>query len=238
MLSHRFHSLDDPDRSSMSYLRSSLSAARVIHLIGTDITHPLSNFPFVPYSVALALRVSYRELRLSKTPLYRLEARRQVLLLCTVLAEFGNDYIFAKGLSRIASKIIREMDKVASSALQAHQKDTDHPTASHRPLTSTYRETGAVHQHQPTSVDATSQYRNRMTDSTGHYEYPEPPHMTGYDSGSYDAENFEDVHKFPNLPDIFDHFDPDFDLEGVDFALIQNLGLYSWDGNDSSAHAS
>src|SRR5947209_4918888 len=90
MLSCRSQSLQEPPRSSASYVRQSLSAARVTTIVGEEFHGQLSLLPIVPYAVSLSLRISYRDLRLSKAPIFRTRARRQLLANCAILRELGN----------------------------------------------------------------------------------------------------------------------------------------------------
>lgn len=228
MLSHRFHSLDDPDRSSISYLRSSVSATRLIGLMENKLPHPLSNFLFVPYSLSLALRVFYRELRLSKTPLYRAKARSDVLLICSLLEEFGKNFTFAESLSHLATKIIREMDKVATSVLHARQKVPDQPADSATIADEQYNASGNPSTH---ILDGAS-IHDYTTTSHQANNASEAPYMPEYDDARYNAETFAGVYNLPDLPDIFEHFDPEFNLEAIDLALGQNLGLDSFEATN------
>ncbi|KAI9035977.1 uncharacterized protein KD926_002541 [Aspergillus affinis] len=202
---HRFHSLDDPDRSSVSYLRST----------------------------PLALRVSYRELRLRKTPLYRSQARGQVLLLCTVLEDFGNNYCYTRKLARLARKIIYEIDKVAASVLQARNKDTDSPTSSGSvtgsgSVLNSTQDNAQVAQPSADSVSAMPEHHDPPINRPSVYEHRDQfrvPNIPEYEAEQYHAESFDDIYKFSDLSDMFEHFDPDFNLETVEFSLLQNPGL-------------
>lgn len=119
MLSHRCNSLQHLDRSSFSYLRANLSVARLTTIMRTNFGFSLSSFPFIPYALSLALRVSYRELRFSRVPLHRSIARDRLLEICGLLERFAKIYGFVRRLVALAVKTVKEMDRVAASVLQA-----------------------------------------------------------------------------------------------------------------------
>lgn len=234
MLSHRFHSVEDPDRSSISYLRSSLSTAKLIGLVESNLPHPLSNFPFVPYSLSLALRVCYRELRLSKTPLYRSRARSDVLHVCELLGNFGKNYPFAESLSRLATKIIREMDKVATSVIQARQTVYDQSKGPVS-LESEQNTRSSAVAHVPEDTLAEQQDHAALAHHRNFYDTSDARTMPEYCDAQNDAEAFANVFNLPDLPDIFEHFDSDFNFQPADLPLGQTLGLETFDNTDIGA---
>lgn len=226
MLSYRFHSLEDHDRSSISYLRSNLSATRLITTMGTEFGTSLSNFPFVPYGISLALRVSYRELRFSKTPLHRSMARSQLLTVCDLLQKFSDRFAFARRLATLAVKTVREMDKVAASVLQARYHDFGNGQPIEEPLGREGGQSNAI-SHIPEVNDnaPTAQQEPNHTSVTAEKsDRAQMLQIPQYDAAQYNAESFDIVHKIPDLPDLFERFDPEFNLDAVDFALVQNVG--------------
>jgi hypothetical protein len=224
MLSYRSLSLEDPDRSSISYLRSNLSAARVITIVKTEFGTTLSNFPFVPYAVSLALRVSYRELRFSKVPLHRSMARSQLLIVCALLEEYGCRFTFAQRLAALAAKTVRELDKVAALVLQARHNganligSTQLSAREDRPLDTI-----------PKRFDANSsalyaqQDVNTSNVATNNSAFPKLPPVGQHIASEYSAESFDVVYNIADLPNCFEYFDPEFNLGAIDCALAQNV---------------
>lgn len=219
MLSYRFNSLEDADWSSVSYLRSSLSATRLITIIGTDFGRGLSNFPFVPYSISLALRVAYRELRFCKTAPHRVVARSLLLTICSLLEKYSDGFSFARRMVTLAAKTVQEMDKVAASILQGRDNKnhgapgTDNRRDEVRP-SQVFSHVTATNDNGPPA----GEMDNRTTE-TDRSHVPQP---LAYNPSQYTVESFDHVRSVPDLPDLFDHFDPDFNLDAIDFALVQN----------------
>lgn len=224
MLSHRCNSLQHPDRSSVSYLRANLSAARLTTIMRTDFDSNLSSFPFIPYGLSLALRVSYRELRFSKIPLHRSMARDQLLGICALLEGFAETYGFVRRLVALAVRTVEEMDRVAASVLQARHDGGEESVQISGRSRETRTDSGSV--------------AHRFTARRSGLPLPEPqsevpgPHGTTaaaaglqvprYDAAQYTAKNFDPVYQIPDMPDIFEYFDPGFNLDAVDLALLQN----------------
>lgn len=63
MASHRSLSINAPVKSTPSYVRQSLSATRVIHLLNAELPELLPPLPLVPYALGVALSVVYRHFR-------------------------------------------------------------------------------------------------------------------------------------------------------------------------------
>ena len=63
MASHKSLSINAPVKSTPSYVRQSLSATRVIHLLNAESPEFLPPLPLVPYALGVALSVVYRHFR-------------------------------------------------------------------------------------------------------------------------------------------------------------------------------
>lgn len=63
MASHKSLSINAPVKSTPSYVRQSLSATRVIHLLNAELPELLPPLPLVPYALGVALSVVYRHFR-------------------------------------------------------------------------------------------------------------------------------------------------------------------------------
>ncbi|KAH9871970.1 hypothetical protein J1614_006229 [Plenodomus biglobosus] len=63
MASHKSLSINAPVKSTPSYVRQSLSATRVIHLLNAESPELLPPLPIVPYALGVALSVVYRHFR-------------------------------------------------------------------------------------------------------------------------------------------------------------------------------
>jgi hypothetical protein len=63
MASHKSLSINAPVKSTPSYVRQSLSATRIIHLLNVEAPEMLPPLPIVPYALGMALSVVYRHFR-------------------------------------------------------------------------------------------------------------------------------------------------------------------------------
>lgn len=128
ILSCRSRSFEEPQRSSTSYIRQSLSAAQIISIVDQEFRDQLSFFPFVPYAVSLSLSVAYREMRHSKIPMYRARARLKLQNICNILQSLGEIFWSASTLGDMGQATIREMDRVYSAVANSqHRENQQHP---------------------------------------------------------------------------------------------------------------
>jgi hypothetical protein len=130
ILSCRSRSFEEPQRSSTSYIRQSLSAAQITSIVDQEFRDQLSLFPFVPYAVSLSLSVAYREMRHSKIPIYRARARFKLQNICDVLQRLGGIFWSASMLGDMGQATIREMDRVYSTVANSQQRENQqHPNS-------------------------------------------------------------------------------------------------------------
>lgn len=101
--------------------------------------------PFVPYALALSLSVSYRKMRYSKIPLYRLRGKTRFKEVVALLRKLGDTFTCARVNAGLGEAILQEMDKtakglvssgatVAASANATTPSPTDPRPASRRAL--------------------------------------------------------------------------------------------------------
>jgi hypothetical protein len=225
MLSCRSQSLQESNPSSASCVRQSLSAAKVTSIVGDEYHNQLSLLPMVPYAVSLSLRVCYRDLRLSKAPMLRTRARKQLLRNCTILRELGEIFWSAVVMVELAEKTICEMDKVYSTMASAQQHETNNEatvTTRTDEAVSNIENGGATDQNSPwkqpsNGRDINGPNAGAETDFNGTQNiWPQ-----NYDFNTFDAEIFDSL---PDL-DVFEHFDPSFGLGAIDATLGDNINL-------------
>jgi hypothetical protein len=177
----------------------------------------------VPYAVSLSLRVCYRDLRLSKAPMLRTRARKQLLRNCTILRELGEIFWSAVVMVELAEKTICEMAKVYSTIASAQK----HQTANE--ATETTRTDEAVSnvensdttdqnnpwKQRPNGRDVNEPNAGPETDSNGTQNVL----AQNYGFSTFGAEIFD------NLPylDVFEYFDPNFGLGAIDATLGDNI---------------
>jgi len=168
---------------------------RVTSIIGEDFHGKLSLLPIVPYAVSLALRVFYRELRFTKVPLFRARARRQMMTACGISRELGDIFHVATVMADLAQQTLNELDKAYSSIMRNCMQDDRERNDN-------------VQQEEAGRVNV--MVSNEM------------------ESGSYSMEDADnstiDWSVLDSLPDvdIFEYFDPNFDLNVIDAALADD----------------
>jgi len=132
ILSCRSKTWADPERSSLSYIRQSLSTSILSSTVIRDLRDQITLFPFVPYAISLSMSIIYREMRHSKLPFHRVRSRTQFQTLCDALSELSGIFWSASTTSDMGKKLLKEMDRVAStvSAAEARksQQVTNDPT--------------------------------------------------------------------------------------------------------------
>ncbi|KAL1968735.1 hypothetical protein VTN77DRAFT_1561 [Rasamsonia byssochlamydoides] len=221
MLSCRTKSLQTPPQSSISYLRQSLSATKATAIVSEDFRGQLCNLPIVPYAISLSLRVAYRELRLSRAPMLRMRARKQLLVNSTILRELGDIFWSATALANLAEQTVQEMDKVCSSLVQTTQQQiatAEKPTTGSNPPGVISPADSSASDDNPGAPQSQQYPQSRNNQSL----LPRDQNVISHDL------NFDDIDLavFDNMPtnlDVFAHFDPDFDLSAVDATIGESI---------------
>ncbi|PGH13103.1 hypothetical protein AJ80_06475 [Polytolypa hystricis UAMH7299] len=223
MLSCRSQSLIEPNRKSPSYVRQNLAAVRVASIAGTEFNGQLSGLPLVPYALSLALRLYYRELRLSKAPIFRNRSRKQLLHTCGILRDLGGFFTSAMAMVEMAEQTVREMDKVASSMVNSQSRASREGTAPLGDQVGTLEpqivsETigNIVRSDQENTANLNE---SRSLNSTEREYRPNPLPMD-YDPNAFDLTLFDQM---PAGLDIFEYFDPNFDLNAIDAAMGDSI---------------
>ena len=223
MLSCRSESTEDSRQFTSARVRQSLSAIRVTSIVGEEFHGQLSLLPFVPYALCLSLRVSYRELRLNKAPLFTMRARRQLLANCTLLRQLGNIFESAMMMVELAEQVLAEMDKVCSSLAGIQQQDPSRlpseenigeevDSAGHR-LNPPRNAVSGVRQDYAANPNGNDYGGVIDVDTTAtNFSFH-------YEPNTFDQSMFDGREDF----DIFQHFDTDFDLETIDATLGNNI---------------
>ncbi|CRG86726.1 hypothetical protein PISL3812_03737 [Talaromyces islandicus] len=128
MLSCRVKSLHEPATSSAAFLRQSLSAIKATSLVSEGLDTFLSNLPFIPYAISLSLRVAYRDLRTSRSPMLRERAKAQLLANSRILHRLGGKFGSVTALANMAEQSIHKMDR-QSQQRPTTSLQTDPPSA-------------------------------------------------------------------------------------------------------------
>lgn len=191
--------------NSPSNARETMSAASVLSVVGNEYKDQLSSLPVVAYSLSLALRVFYRDLRFSsKSPFSRNRTRKQLVHTCELLRDFGESFPTVLKMVALAEQTLQEMDKVYSHLMQQHQQQRS-------------RSNSEPVEH----ADAVTKSSNAVSSQSPitHFQ----PYMISPDS---DGQSFptDTMGYIPDL-DVFDYFDADFHLDAVDATLMDNMNM-------------
>ncbi|KAF4832343.1 hypothetical protein CGCTS75_v004648 [Colletotrichum tropicale] len=184
------------EHASLAYTRQSLSAIKVTTIV-EDFGSSLSYMTFVPYAVSLSLRVAYRELRSCKVPMLTVRSRRQLQAICRILRDLGGMFRSALVMVDLAEQVLQEMDQVCSNAANKQ----DEQGASGTNAANTPRQEGPPDQQGPEAG-------NNAVVST----FPE---QQGDLIATFDPSFYEG----PAGLDVFEYFDPSFDLNAIDAIL-------------------
>lgn len=203
ILSHRKKALEEATRSSASFVRQNLSAAKIVSIIGNEFKDELSLLPVVPYALSLALSLAYRELRCSKVAINQARARRQLQESKELLRKLGAVFWSASSMADTAEHLIQEMDRVVTSVNPNHLPG----------ISEGVKQNGQAVPTNEADAPRASSTPRLMEDNTFD--------VHAADFASFDPSSFINTQDF----DIFSHFDPNFDLAAVDSALCGNLDL-------------
>jgi len=188
----------DPERSSIAFLRQSLSTSILSSTFSRAPQEQLVLFPFVPYAMSLSMSISYREMRYGKLPVHRARSRGQFQTLCDALSGLEGVFWSASTTAEMGKKLHKEMDRVFSTVSSSETMRL------HQPSTGSNSNTRASNQH-PGPVNA-----SQIVVTNPDINQPDIS-MQDFDPAIFDSI------------DLFGMFDPAFDLEGFDACLEGNL---------------
>ncbi|TDZ60845.1 hypothetical protein CTRI78_v004611 [Colletotrichum trifolii] len=183
--------------------RRSLAAERISSAIRRDHLSPV---PLVPYALSLALSVEYRKMRHSALPMFRARARSAFKSSSELMKRFGDVFWSARVVASLGERILREMERAATSLAQGAAISGVPPPSSHIDLPNS-RVNGA-----PGSL-IMEDANMSVAEATATADVP-----------PLNSVDFSVVDSMPHL-DVFGHFDPSFNLPAVDNALEANLDI-------------
>lgn len=150
IISHRSHIWAEPNRSSASYLRQSLSTSILSSTTSHELREQLVLFPFVPYAISLSLSIAYREMRHNKLPVHRMRARAHFQASCRLLDGLEGKYCSAANAASMGKKMLREIDRVFSTVSSENRA-----TAPHSEVTPNTFSNSTTNDHNPSSTIGT-----------------------------------------------------------------------------------
>ncbi|KAK8157100.1 fungal-specific transcription factor domain-containing protein [Phyllosticta citrichinensis] len=111
MASHKSRSITDPVRSTPSSVRQSLSAVRVISILSNEFPSDLPPLPIVPYSLALAMTVAYRQFRRSKLQGHKNRAKEDFKNCCKLLEKLRATWWSAGCMADLGAAALKQADR-------------------------------------------------------------------------------------------------------------------------------
>jgi len=106
MASHKSLSINAPVKSSPSYVRQSLSATRVIHLLNAEAPAFLPPLPIVPYALGVALSVVYRHFRSRRLKVHVNRATEELRQCVTLLEGLRNKWWSAGTMADLGNAVL------------------------------------------------------------------------------------------------------------------------------------
>lgn len=174
MASHKSRSITDPVRSTPSSVRQSLSAVRVISILSNEFPSDLPPLPIVPYSLALAMTVAYRQFRRSKLQGHKNRAKEDFKNCCKLLEKLRATWWTAGCMADLGAAALKQADRSTNRRQQESNAASSRNawkagTVQHAPS----RDVGAKWSSSSSSSTTTLPDASAPTAVTG------PPHHTG-----------------------------------------------------------
>ncbi|OMP82029.1 hypothetical protein BK809_0006338 [Diplodia seriata] len=124
MLSHKSRSITDPVRSTPSFVRQSLSAVRVISILSHEFPDDLPPLPIVPYALALAMSVAYRQYRRSKLQGHKNRAKEDLKTCCSLLNKLRATWWCAGCMADLGSAALSKAEKAEQHSSSSNTNRT------------------------------------------------------------------------------------------------------------------
>ena len=140
MASHKSLSINAPVKSTPSYVRQSLSATRVIHLLNAEAPERLPPLPLVPYALSVALSVVYRHFRSRRLKVHINRATEELKQCVTLLNRLRPAWWSAGTMADLGTAVVNNADRNTRTA-NTPATFADHPNLDDR----------SNHHHQPHS---------------------------------------------------------------------------------------
>ncbi|KAF2747364.1 hypothetical protein M011DRAFT_443944 [Sporormia fimetaria CBS 119925] len=128
MASHKSLSINDPVKSTPSYVRQSLSATRVISLLNAEPPELLPPLPLVPYALSLALSVVYRHFRSRRLKVHINRATEELKQCVMLLNRLRSAWWSAGTMADLGTAVLQNADRntrtanTPAAAVDAHNQ--------------------------------------------------------------------------------------------------------------------
>ena len=131
MASHKSLSINAPVKSTPSYVRQSLSATRVIHLLNAEAPECLPPLPLVPYALSVALSVVYRHFRSRRLKVHINRATEELKQCVNLLNRLRYAWWSAGTMADLGTAVLNNADRNTRTANTpaAATENPAHPSA-------------------------------------------------------------------------------------------------------------
>lgn len=126
MASHKSLSINAPVKSTPSYVRQSLSATRVIHLLNAEPPERLPPLPLVPYALSVALSVVYRHFRSRRLKVHINRATEELKQCVTLLNRLRYAWWSAGTMADLGTAVVNNADRNTRTANTPATTSADH----------------------------------------------------------------------------------------------------------------
>lgn len=130
MASHKSLSINAPVKSTPSYVRQSLSATRVIHLLNAESPELLPPLPLVPYALGVALSVVYRHFRSRRLKVHVNRATEELKQCVRLLDRLRNAWWSAGTMADLGRAVLSNAAGRATNAANTPAAVTAEPRPS------------------------------------------------------------------------------------------------------------
>ncbi|KAJ5442390.1 Uracil-DNA glycosylase [Penicillium cf. griseofulvum] len=116
ILSCRYKPTENIDNTRLSSVRQGLAAVRIHSIVASECVDDLPPLPIVPYSVALSMGVSYRQLRSSRLITHLDRAKASLEACRSVLENLSPYWYSAEAMARLGQKALHQIQSKPQSS--------------------------------------------------------------------------------------------------------------------------
>lgn len=235
MASHKSLSINAPVKSSPSYVRQSLSATRVIHLLNAESPELLPPLPIVPYALGMALSVVYRHFRSRRIKVHVNRATEELKQCVHLLDRLRNAWWSAGTMADLGRAVLNNAAGRSTNAVNTPAPIPAEPQSKTEPPTPQSSHNGIPPPNPnqwpqvDTSIDPRLQQQNQPTTPMANLLNP----IVAVAPGQHPMSS-ERADRGPTMPAPFGFSDQSPDWYNFDNAFENFEGLLGSSGADLS----
>lgn len=244
MASHKSLSINNPVKSTPSYVRQSLSATRVISLLNTESPELLPPLPIVPHALSVALSVVYRHFRQRRLKVHIDRATAELKQCVVLLNRLRGAWWSAGTMADLGTAALLNADRNTRAAntpaaVTEHNPQPGENELRQQPMTTPARRGTSSTQWQQTPLDSQIDPRlqsthrpptpmatipNSISTPGQHPTSSERAPLVGFDINDTSPEYWD------NLDNAFDNFSTLLGSSGADYSneLFRPLNNEEW----------